>query len=41
MCGSKNENLGGNKIFNCNKYKINMNRDYNGALNIILQIFFN
>ncbi len=37
MCGCKNENLGGSKIFNCNKCKITMDRDYNGARNIMLK----
>jgi putative transposase len=37
VCGCKNENLGGSKIFNCNKCKINMDRDYNGARNIMLK----
>ena len=37
MCGCKNENLGGSKIFNCNKCKITIDRDYNGARNIMLK----
>ena len=37
ICGWKNEHLGGSKIFNCNQCKINMNRDYNGARNIMLK----
>jgi len=38
MCGCKNENLGGSKIFNCNKCKITMDRDYNGARKDVAKI---
>lgn len=36
-CGTLNLNLKGNKIFNCDKCKINIDRDYNGARNILLK----
>jgi len=36
-CGWKDENLGGNKIFNCKNCNIQLDRDYNGARNIMLK----
>ena len=35
--GYKDENLGGNKIFNCKNSNIQLDRDYNGARNIMLK----
>ena len=36
-CGWKDENLGGNKIFNCKNCNIQLDRDYNAARNIMLK----
>jgi putative transposase len=36
-CGIIKENLGGNKIFNCDYCKIKIDRDFNGARNILLK----
>lgn len=36
-CGWIHEKLGGNKVFNCQKCGIKIDRDYNGARNIMLK----
>jgi putative transposase len=36
-CGERKEDLGGNKMFNCSNCKIKIDRDYNGARNILLK----
>ena len=36
-CGFINKKLGANKIFNCNKCKLQIDRDLNGARNILLK----
>ena len=37
ICGCINYNLGSNKVFNCNKCNLTIQRDYNGARNIMLR----
>lgn len=37
LCGNIKEDLGGNKIYKCDKCGLNINRDYNGARNILLK----
>ena len=37
LCGYINENLKGNKIFNCEKCKTSIDRDLNGARNIMIK----
>jgi len=37
QCGWKDENLGGSKIFDCKNCNIQLDRDYNGARNIMLK----
>ena len=37
MCGELNNNLGGSKTFKCPKCSIIIDRDYNGARNILLK----
>jgi putative transposase len=37
LCGNIDENLGGNKIYNCKKCKSTLNRDINGARNIYIK----
>jgi putative transposase len=34
LCGNVNENLGGSEIYDCNKCKVKIERDVNGARNI-------
>ena len=36
-CGNINNNLGGKKIYNCEKCKLIIDRDFNGARNILLK----
>ena len=36
-CGEIKNDLGGNKMFNCSKCNIKIDRDYNGARNILLK----
>ena len=36
-CGCVKENLGGNKIYNCNKCHMIIDRDINGAKNILMK----
>lgn len=36
-CGNIKYNLGSNKIYNCSKCKLQIERDYNGARNILLR----
>lgn len=36
-CGKLNNNLGGSKIFNCSECKISIDRDINGARNILIK----
>lgn len=38
-CGTIKDNLGGNKIFNCSSCKIKIDRDFNGARNILIKYF--
>jgi len=38
-CGYKNKDIGGNKIFSCSKCHFTMDRDYNGARNIMLKYY--
>ena len=38
-CGKINEKLGGNKKFKCNECKLECDRDYNGARNILLRLY--
>jgi putative transposase len=40
-CGIVKENLGGNKMFNCSYCKIKIDRDFNGARNILLKFLSN
>ena len=35
-CGYLKSNLGSNKIYECSKYKLYTDRDYNGCRNIFL-----
>ena len=37
-CGQINDGLGGSKIFQCNSCKVEMDRDANGARNILLKL---
>lgn len=37
-CGFIDNNLGGKKIYNCPKCKISIDRDFNGARNILLRV---
>lgn len=37
-CGLEKKNLGGNKYLNCNGCHIRIDRDYNGAKNILLKV---
>ena len=39
LCGFINENLKGNKIFNCKKCKTCIDRDLNGARNIMIKCY--
>ena len=36
-CGVLNKNLGASRVFNCSNCKITMDRDYNGARNILIK----
>ena len=36
-CGEINEKLGGKKIFKCEKCQLQIDRDFNGAINILLK----
>jgi putative transposase len=38
-CGTIKNNLGGNKIFKCSHCKTEMDRDFNGARNILIKYF--
>ena len=38
-CGNLNENIKGNKVYNCSKCSMSLNRDVNGARNIFLKYF--
>jgi putative transposase len=39
-CGNINEKLGGNKLYKCQKCKFEIDRDINGARNILLRALF-
>jgi putative transposase len=36
-CGKINDKLGGSKTFNCNKCNVSIDRDINGARNILIK----
>jgi len=36
VCGNKKEDLGGNKVYSCEKCNLTTKRDYNGSRNIFL-----
>lgn len=37
-CGNKNKNLGGSEVFDCRNCGINIDRDINGARNILIKV---
>ena len=39
-CGELNESLGGSKVFRCPNCKVEMDRDDNGARNILIKNLF-
>jgi len=38
-CGTIKNNLGGNKVFKCSCCKVKIDRDFNGARNILIKYF--